>query len=132
MFSGRTVPATARTVAGEITGTATLDRIQRCALGALQGRDPVTARRANDLGLLPTGTCSYIGHDREMRSYELRVDVSGSSELTGELTIAATVHLPDKITGPLTVLFGFPGGGFGRGYYDVRLLPGYSQAEYHT
>ena len=45
---------------------------------------------------------------------------------------AASVHLPDRIDGPITVLFGFPGGGFGRRYYDVQKMPGYSQAEHHT
>ncbi|MCX0272848.1 alpha/beta hydrolase [Nocardia zapadnayensis] len=43
-----------------------------------------------------------------------------------------TVHLPDRVDGPLPVLFGFPGGGFGRRYFDVQTLPGYSQAEYNT
>ena len=42
------------------------------------------------------------------------------------------MHLPDRIDGPLTLLFGFPGGGFGRRYYDVQKMPGYSQAEHHT
>ena len=67
-----------------------------------------------------------------MRSYDLKVDVTGATELPGELHTAVTVHLPDRIDGPLPVLFGFPGGGFGRRYYDVQRLPGYSQAAYHT
>jgi hypothetical protein len=67
-----------------------------------------------------------------MRSYERRVDVTGSSDLDGELQTAVTVHLPDAITGPATILFGWPGGGFGRRYFDVQAVPGYSQAAFHT
>ncbi|MET7841345.1 hypothetical protein ABZT45_22510 [Streptomyces sp. NPDC005356] len=67
-----------------------------------------------------------------MRSYDLKVGVTGATDLSGELSAAVTVHVPDRIDGPLSVLFGFPGGGFGRRYYDIRRLPGYSQAEYHT
>jgi pimeloyl-ACP methyl ester carboxylesterase len=67
-----------------------------------------------------------------MRSYDIKVDVTGAADLPGELRTAATVHLPDRVDGPLPVLFGFPGGGFGRRYYDVQKLPGYSQADYHT
>ncbi|WP_322751422.1 MULTISPECIES: hypothetical protein [unclassified Frankia] len=50
----------------------------------------------------------------------------------GELSTATTVYLPDHLHGPTTAPFGFPGGGFGRRYYDIRAIPGYSQAEYHT
>jgi alpha-beta hydrolase superfamily lysophospholipase len=67
-----------------------------------------------------------------MRSYDHSVDITGTTELAGPLRTAVTVHLPDRIDGPLDLLFGFPGGGFGRRYYDVQALPGYSQAEHHT
>ncbi len=67
-----------------------------------------------------------------MRAYNVNVDVTGRTDLPGELWTATTVYLPDQPCGPMTVLFGFPGGGFGRKYYDVRAIPGYSQAEYHT
>jgi alpha-beta hydrolase superfamily lysophospholipase len=67
-----------------------------------------------------------------MRSYDLHIDITGATELPGALRTAVTVHLPDRIDGPLDVLFGYPGGGFGRRYYDVQRLPGYSQAERHT
>jgi len=42
------------------------------------------------------------------------------------------VHLPDRLPEPATVMFAFPGGGFGRKYYDIRTAPGYSQAAHHT
>lgn len=67
-----------------------------------------------------------------MRTHDLRIDMTGAVDLPGVLQTAATVHLPDRIEGPLTVIFGLPGGSYTRGYYDIRRLPGYSQAEYHT
>jgi alpha-beta hydrolase superfamily lysophospholipase len=67
-----------------------------------------------------------------MRSYDLQLDITGTTDLAGRLHTAASVHLPDRVDGPLTLLFGFPGGGFGRRYYDVQKMPGYSQAEHHT
>jgi pimeloyl-ACP methyl ester carboxylesterase len=67
-----------------------------------------------------------------MRSIEIRIDVTGRTGLPGELATAVTVHVPDQVPRSATVMFGFPGGGFGRHYYDVQTLPSYSQAEYHT
>ena len=67
-----------------------------------------------------------------MLSHDVRIDVTGRVGLEGTLETAATVHLPDRIDGALTVLIGYPGGGYSRGYYDIRRLPGYSQAKYHT
>jgi len=70
-----------------------------------------------------------------MRSYDVAIDVTGRCDLSGQLRTVVTVHLPDdphQLEGPVTVLFGFPGGGYGRRYYDIRALPGYSQAEHHT
>ncbi len=70
-----------------------------------------------------------------MRTLDVEIDVAGATGVTGldgELHTVATIHLPDRIDGPLTLLFGFPGGGFGRKYYDVQTRPGYSQAEHHT
>src|SRR5581483_4930276 len=49
----------------------------------------------------------------------------------GDLQTAVTVCLPDRVDGPAQVMFGFPGGGFNRHYYNVRRMHGYSQAEYH-
>lgn len=67
-----------------------------------------------------------------MESHSISVNVTGQVDIPGQLTTAATVHLPDRLDRPLTVLVGYPGGSYARGYYDIRLLPGYSQAEYHT
>ena len=66
-----------------------------------------------------------------MRSVEVTVDVSGATGLTAAAT-ASTVHLPDQLEEPATVVFGYPGGGYGRRYFDIGALPGYSQAEHHT
>jgi alpha-beta hydrolase superfamily lysophospholipase len=67
-----------------------------------------------------------------MRTFDVMVDVGPLDGLDGPLANAVTVHLPDTIDGPVTAMFGFPGGGFGRRYYDVQVRPGYSQAAHHT
>jgi hypothetical protein len=67
-----------------------------------------------------------------MRSYNMRMNVTGKTDLPGELATAVTVYVPDRLTQSAVVMFGFPGGGFGRGYDDIQALPGHSQAEYHT
>lgn len=71
-----------------------------------------------------------------MRSAEVRVDVSGSCGIDGRLEIAATVFLPppERLSPSPTVVFALPGGGYGRGYYDMHFdgHEGYSQAEHHT
>jgi pimeloyl-ACP methyl ester carboxylesterase len=67
-----------------------------------------------------------------MHSYDRAVDVTGTAGLDATVRTAVTVHLPDRVAGPLIVIFGFPGGGFGRRYYDVQTHPGYSEAEFHT
>ena len=68
---------------------------------------------------------------------ELRVDVSEAVGTGEQLAVAATASLPDDIAegpgGPRTVIFGFPGGGYNRRYYDL-VIPGhdgYSQADWH-
>jgi alpha-beta hydrolase superfamily lysophospholipase len=68
--------------------------------------------------------------------HELRVDVSDRLRLAGPVEIAATVFLPEEpaLSDPPIVIFGVPGGGYSRGYYDMHFPghDGYSQAEYHT
>jgi alpha-beta hydrolase superfamily lysophospholipase len=66
-----------------------------------------------------------------MRSVDVTVDVEGATGLAAAST-ASTVHLPDRLDGPATVVFGYPGGGYGRRYFHITALPGYSQAEHHT
>jgi pimeloyl-ACP methyl ester carboxylesterase len=67
---------------------------------------------------------------------DLRIDVSQASDLGGKLETAITVYAPEpgEIAEPLTVLFGFPGGGYGRRYYAIEHpgYSGYSQAAYHV
>jgi len=68
---------------------------------------------------------------------ELRVDVSAAADTGERLTMAATELLPDALADaphePRTVLVGFPGGGYNRGYHDLDIPghDGYSQARYH-
>jgi pimeloyl-ACP methyl ester carboxylesterase len=68
---------------------------------------------------------------------DLRVDVSAAAATGEQLTVAATVVLPDGVADrpgePRAVVVGFPGGGYNRRYYDLDIPghDGYSQARYH-
>jgi pimeloyl-ACP methyl ester carboxylesterase len=72
----------------------------------------------------------------EVRKVELRIDVTGSVPLPGKVEIAATAFLPDpKTLGARPVaIFGLPGGGLSRHYFDIHLAghENYSEAEYHV
>ena len=63
---------------------------------------------------------------------ELSLDVSAALPFAEPVRLAATVHLPDAP--PRAVLICWPGGGYGRVYWDMRIPghPGYSFAEHLT
>jgi pimeloyl-ACP methyl ester carboxylesterase len=63
------------------------------------------------------------------RRIDLRIDVASASGIAGAET-AVTAHLPAGRA--RAVVFAFPGRGYGRGYYDLGLEGGYSQAEHHA
>ena len=67
---------------------------------------------------------------------DLRIDVSEASGLEEALETAVTVYAPEPghLADPPIVLFGFPGGGYGRGYYAIEHpgFSGYNQAAYHV
>jgi pimeloyl-ACP methyl ester carboxylesterase len=67
---------------------------------------------------------------------DVRLDVTAAvPELPGPPHhIAATVIADPDQWPPRVVLFGFPGGGYGRRYYDLEISGhvGYSQAEHHA
>ncbi|MBP1775444.1 MAG: hypothetical protein H6Q86_1450 [candidate division NC10 bacterium] len=70
-----------------------------------------------------------------MTRVEVRIDVTDRVATGERLVMVATVvadrpRLPDRPT----VMFGFPGGGYNRRYFDLQLFgrPGYSQAEHHA
>ena len=48
--------------------------------------------------------------------------------------VAATVFFPQGKVDRPTVMFALPGGGYGRGYFDMHFTghSGYSQAEHHV
>jgi pimeloyl-ACP methyl ester carboxylesterase len=64
---------------------------------------------------------------------ELRVPVAGAGAGAVPWEVAATVYLPDaeRLADPPSVLSCIPGGGYGRGYFDIG-VEGYSQAAHHT
>lgn len=70
------------------------------------------------------------------RTLDLRIDVSSCLGTGSPIVIAVTVFLPDpaSVTTPPIVIFGVPGGGYSRGYFDMHFPGhgGYSEAEYHT
>jgi alpha-beta hydrolase superfamily lysophospholipase len=69
------------------------------------------------------------------RVLQWRVDVKACLRAAAPIEIAVTVFLPDPacvITDPVAI-FGVPGGGYSRGYFDMH-FPGhqaYSEAQYH-
>lgn len=66
---------------------------------------------------------------------ELRVDVTNEAALGIAAETAVTVFLPDgALSDPAVVCFGFPGGGYQRGYYsfDMPDSSGGGQAKFHT
>ena len=72
-----------------------------------------------------------------MQKSEFRLDVTGAAAALGKpLEIAATAFLPpaEKLSDPPVIVFAVPGGGYGRGYFDMRFPGhrGYSEAEHHV
>lgn len=71
-----------------------------------------------------------------MRQYDLRIDVSDVVPLPGPLEVALSVFTADALPQDqgATVMAAFPGGGYGRGYFNMRFPGhlGYSEAEHHT
>ena len=71
-----------------------------------------------------------------MQVVELRVDVSSVVPLQGPLEVALSVYLPDasELSSTPIIMAAFPGGGYSRGYFDMRFAghTRYSEAEHHT
>jgi len=67
---------------------------------------------------------------------EICIDVTERVGAGERLDMAATVVAPEATRLPSvpTVMFGFPGGGYNRHYFDLQLVgrSGYSQAEHHA
>ena len=61
---------------------------------------------------------------------ELKIDLSETPGHPKSGTIAATLHLPDRLERP-PVLVCMPGAGYNRRYFDLE-EPGYSEAEHHV
>lgn len=75
-------------------------------------------------------------HVTETTTIIVLTDVAEAMGLPGPVHTAATVVLPsrDALSSPPVVVFGFPGGGYARGYYSFD-MPGSSyggQAGYHA
>lgn len=59
----------------------------------------------------------------EIPPQEVRVDVTGAAALGVTASTVVTVHLPDpaSLVDPAVVCFGFPGGGYSRGYFGFDM-----------
>lgn len=66
------------------------------------------------------------------RIIECTVDVSSQIDCGEAHHVAASVFLPAELGGAKRIIFGFPGGGFNRRYYDLSERQGWSQADYLT
>jgi pimeloyl-ACP methyl ester carboxylesterase len=66
--------------------------------------------------------------------HEVQISIDDEWGLGIPLTYAATVAIPDTAAPPALVAFGYPGGGYGRRYFDIHheCLPGPSQMDYHV
>jgi pimeloyl-ACP methyl ester carboxylesterase len=71
-----------------------------------------------------------------MRRFDLRLDVSAVVAMQGPLEVALSVFAADAVPPGqgATVVAAFPGGGYGRGYFNMQFPghQGYSEAEHHT
>jgi pimeloyl-ACP methyl ester carboxylesterase len=69
-----------------------------------------------------------------MQTIELTVVAEGIAGLDQALPMAATVFLPEAPPPSCPAVFAFPGGGYSRRYFDLRIDDGtaYSQAQHHT
>jgi pimeloyl-ACP methyl ester carboxylesterase len=71
-----------------------------------------------------------------MQRVDIRVDVTGKTELAGALSTAVRICLPepDSLPSRPIVAFCYPGGRYSRLYYDIQMPghSGYSQAEHHA
>jgi pimeloyl-ACP methyl ester carboxylesterase len=71
-----------------------------------------------------------------MRRFDLRIDVSEVVALPGPLELALSVFTAEEVPRGqgVTVIAAFPGGGYGRGYFNMQFPghEGYSEAEHHT
>jgi alpha-beta hydrolase superfamily lysophospholipase len=69
------------------------------------------------------------------RVHHLKLDVSAAVRGAGEHYLAVTAFIPPLETMPKKpiVIFGVPGGGYSRGYFDMRFSghAGYSEAHFH-
>ncbi len=70
--------------------------------------------------------------DKQMLRFDVQTDLAGVPGLEPGLSSAATVYVPEALSGPVNVIVGYPGSGFTRGYFDIQDKPGYSEAAYHV
>jgi hypothetical protein len=75
----------------------------------------------------PERSCSTA----TLARHDVRLDVSRAVGIA-DATVAATVIVPSELAATPILAVAFPGGGYGRGYWDIQWPGDYSQAEYHA
>jgi pimeloyl-ACP methyl ester carboxylesterase len=92
----------------------------------------VEGKRQKSLCQVSKDQMSDLATDKIQR-HELRLDLNNLVPVPDAM-MAATLVAPDDATGDRTVVFGFPGGGYNRAYFDLRhsLLDGPTEAEWHA
>ena len=67
-------------------------------------------------------------------TFEVRIDVGPAIGIDRPLRTAVRIVVPDRPNPDAPALFGFPGGGYNRHYFDLEIdgHPGYSQARHHS
>jgi pimeloyl-ACP methyl ester carboxylesterase len=94
--------------------------------------------RFNRLILPPESARCICRHNGRnvLEKREIKLDIGYRIGYPKSTTIAATVYIPDaaRLQQPPIVMFAAPGGGYGRGYFDLPRFHGelYSQAEHHA
>jgi len=71
-----------------------------------------------------------------MRKLDLKIDVTAACRTEERIDCAVTVIAPEpaELRSAPVVMFGWPGGGYNRSYFDLHVAgaEGYSQAEFHA
>jgi pimeloyl-ACP methyl ester carboxylesterase len=75
-------------------------------------------------------------NSKELRVRDLEIDISGAVDMGTRAHTAVSIFVPPSIGDDAVVAFGFPGGGYNRGYFDLAAgLPGpggSSEARWHA
>jgi len=86
-----------------------------------------------EAGILLT-TLMHALEGSALLKIHIQTDVTAAVGTGEELSTVSTVTVPERAYwgSPRNVIFGYPGGGYSRQYFDLQLGDEYSEAEYHA